>query len=144
MNKLFNWMPGSAYAEDGSSFELLADSTRAGEIATSLTQYFGDQKDAFIDIGDDKLALGELNGELARTLAAAIGPPHTAVMGGADPALFDSHGVSEVDLADLKATFQVLNSDADAGRIVNSLTALQIDTLQEEFGRNPHDYGSVR
>ncbi len=76
MNKLFNWMPGSAYAEDGSSFELLADSTRAGEIATSLTQYFGDQKDAFIDIGDDKLALGELNGELARTLAAAIGPPY--------------------------------------------------------------------
>ncbi|GAC00098.1 hypothetical protein GONAM_12_00530 [Gordonia namibiensis NBRC 108229] len=140
VNKLFNWMPGSAYASDGSSFELLADSKRAGEIATSLTQYFGDHKDAFIDIGDDKRALGELNGELARTLAAAIGP-HTAVMGGADPQLFNSHGASEVDLVDLKATFQILNSDADAGKIVNSLSALQIDTLQEELGRNPHNYG---
>ncbi|ATD70805.1 MULTISPECIES: hypothetical protein [Gordonia] len=140
VNKLFNWMPGAAYAADGSSLEALAESERAGQIATSLTQYFGDNKEAFIDIGDDKSALGELNGELARTLASAIGP-HTAVMGGADPRLFDSHGVAEVDLADLKATFQILNSDADAGRIVNSMTALQIDVLQEEFGRNPHDYG---
>ncbi len=140
VNKLFNWMPGSAYAADGSSVEALADSERAGQIATSLAQYFGENKDAFVDIGDDKIALGELNGELARTLASAIGP-HTAVMGGADHEHFDSHGVSEVDLTDLKATFQILNSDAEAGRIVNSLTALQIDVLQEEFGRNPHDYG---
>ncbi|MBM7278821.1 hypothetical protein JTZ10_13760 [Gordonia rubripertincta] len=140
VNKLFSWMAESAYASEGSSAEALADSQRAGQTATALTHFFGENKDAFIDIGDDKRALGELNGELARTLASAIGP-HTAVMGGADPEHFDSHGVPEVDLTDLKSTFQILNSDAEAGRIVNSLTALQIDVLQEEFGRNPHDYG---
>ncbi|WP_354559843.1 MULTISPECIES: hypothetical protein [Gordonia] len=140
INKLFNWMPGAAYAPDGSSPEAILESQRAGNISTALTQYFGDNKDALIDIGDRKPALGELNPELTRTLASAIGS-HTAVLAGADPQLFHTHGVSEVDASDLKSTFEILNSDAAAGRIVNSLTALQIDVMQQEFGKNPHDYG---
>ncbi|MGW9264543.1 TPR repeat region-containing protein [Gordonia terrae] len=140
INKLFNWMPGAAYAPDGSSPEAILESQRAGNISTVLTQYFGDNKDALIDIGDRKPALGELNPELTRTLASAIGS-HTAVLAGADPQLFHTHGVSEVDASDLKSTLEILNSDAAAGRIVNSLTALQIDVMQQEFGKNPHDYG---
>ncbi|WP_044506609.1 TPR repeat region-containing protein [Gordonia sp. KTR9] len=140
INRLFNWMPGAAYAPDGSSPEAVLESERAGNISTALAQYFGDNKDALIDIGDRKPALGELNPELTRTLASAIGS-HTAVMAGADPQLFHTHGVSEVDASDLKSTFEVLNSDATAGRIVNSLTALQIDVMQQEFGKDPHDYG---
>ncbi len=140
INKLFNWMPGAAYAPEGSSAEAVFESERAGNISTALAQYFGDNKDALIDIGDRKPALGELNPELTRTLASAIGS-HTAVLAGADPDLFHTHGVSKVDTSDLKSTFEILNSDATAGRIVNSLTALQIDVMQQEFGKNPHDYG---
>ncbi|GAA11042.1 MULTISPECIES: TPR repeat region-containing protein [Gordonia] len=141
VNRLFNWMPGAAYGDEASSVEQLMDNERAGKIATELTKYFGANKDSLIDISaDDKRALGELNPELARTLAAAIGP-HTAVMGGADAGLFGSSGVSEVTGAELKAMFQILNSDAEAGKIVNSLTALQVDILQEEFGRDHNDYG---
>lgn len=140
INRLFNWMPGAAYAPDGSPPEAVLESQRAGSISTALAQYFGDNKDALIDIGERKPALGELNPELTRTLASAIGS-HTAVLAGADPELFHTHGVSKVDVNDLKATFEILNSDATAGRIVNSLTALQIDVMQQEFGKNPHDYG---
>lgn len=140
INKLFNWMPGAAYAPDGSSAEAVLESQRAGNISTALARYFGDNKDALIDIGDRKMALGELNPELTRSLASAIGS-HTAVLAGADPELFHTHGVSKIDESDLKSTFEVLNSDAAAGRIVNSLTALQVDVMQQEFGKNPHDYG---
>ena len=140
INKLFNWMPGVAYAPDGSSAEAVLESQRAGNISTALAQYFGDNKDALIDIGDRKPALGELNPELTRTLASAIGS-HTAVLAGADPGLFHTHGVQAVDVRDLKATFEILNSDATAGKIINSLTALQVDVMQQEFGKNPHDYG---
>ncbi len=141
INRLFNWIPETAVAPAGSPPEALLESERAGNIASSLAEFFGENRSELTDIDPDgsKKALGEINPELARTLASSMGP-YFAAMAGGDQAMFGLNGVSEVDPKDLTATFETLNSDAQAGRIANSMAVLQVDRLEAEFGRNVEAY----
>ncbi len=133
VNKLFNWMPDVASTPDGAPDVRMADSVRSGQIATALGEYLGDNKDYFADVHGDQ-ALGELNPELTRTLAKSIAP-YLAEMAGADQDIFQTRGASQLsDAHDLKGLFQVLDTDPEAGRIVNTNAMMQAGVLEQVFG----------
>ncbi|WP_374612677.1 hypothetical protein [Gordonia sp. (in: high G+C Gram-positive bacteria)] len=136
VNRLFNWMPDVAIPQDGSP-EAVAASERAGHVASELARIFAENRTELVDIGDDKLAIGELNPELTQTLAKALAP-YTPELAGTDPDIFGTLGTSSLDSAyELKSVFQVLDSDPVAGRIFNSMAAIQVDHIQELFGADP-------
>ncbi|WP_439032839.1 hypothetical protein [Gordonia terrae] len=136
VNKLFSWMPDAAIPQDGSP-EAIAESERAGHVASELARIFGENRTELVDIGDDKLAIGELNPELTQTLANALAP-YTPELAGADSEIFATRGVAALDSAyQLKSMFQVLDSDPVSGRIINSMAAIQVDHIQELFGADP-------
>lgn len=134
INKLFNWMPGVANTPDHATAEQMADSVRSGEVASALARFIADNKVDFADVNGSPESLGALNPELTRTLASAVAP-YLAELGGADSDIFETRGVVPLDDAyDFKALFHILDTDPDAGRIINTNAMLQARALEQIFG----------
>ncbi|WP_238422321.1 hypothetical protein [Gordonia sp. 'Campus'] len=137
INRLFNWMPEVASTPDGVSAERMADGIRSGEVASELARIIAENKSDFQDMNGGSASLGEVNAELTRTLANAIGP-YVAELAGVDPTLFDTRGVTALDEANqFKALFQILDSDPDAGRVMNTHALWQANVLEQVFGHDP-------
>lgn len=134
-DKLFRWIGDSASAPDGSSPDTVAESWRAGESGGELTRIIAENKDSLVDIAGSA-ALGEVNPELTRTLADAIAP-QIGDLAGAPDGLFTTNGAARLDGADqMSNLFQVLDTDADAGRAFNTAAAQTISYAESAFGHD--------
>lgn len=137
INRLFNWMPEVASTPDGVSAERMADGVRSGQIASELARIIAENKNDFADMNGGSASLGEVNPELTRTLARAVSP-YLAELAEVDPTLFDTRGVTALGEANqFKSLFQVLGSDPDAGRVMNTSAMLQAKVLEQAFGADP-------
>ncbi|WP_257881104.1 TPR repeat region-containing protein [Gordonia terrae] len=137
INRLFNWMPDVASTPDGVSAERMADGVRSGQIASELARIIAENKSAFEDMNSGSATLGEVNPELTRTLARSIAP-YLAELAEADPTLFDTRGVTALEEANqFKSLFQILDSDPEAGRVMNTNAVLQAKMLEQVFGTDP-------
>ncbi|EON34449.1 hypothetical protein GTC6_02540 [Gordonia terrae C-6] len=137
INRLFNWMPEVASTPDGVSGERMADGVRSGQIASELARIIAENKSDFEDMNGGSASLGEVNPELTRTLARTIAP-YLAELAAVDPMLFDTRGVTALEEANqFKSLFQILDSDPDAGRVMNTNALLQATVLEQVFGADP-------
>ncbi|OZG28191.1 hypothetical protein BH683_016260 [Williamsia sp. 1138] len=137
-NNLFKWIGDSAAAPEGSSANTVAESWRAGESGSELTRIIADQTASLIDVNGDK-ALGEVNPELTRTLANALAPQLGDLAGARDD-LFVTSGADKLENGDQMAKlFQVLDTDAEAGRTINTAAAQTINYLEYTFAQHPED-----
>jgi hypothetical protein len=137
INRLFNWMPDVASTPDGVSAERMADGVRSGQIASELARIIAENKNDFADMNGGSASLGEVNPELTRTLARAISP-YLAELAEVDPTLFDTRGVTALGEANqFKSLFQILGSDPDAGRVMNTSAMFQAKVLEQAFGADP-------
>lgn len=134
-NNLFRWIGDSAAAPEGSPANTLAESWRAGESGSELTRIIAENKDSLVDIAGSA-ALGEVNPELTRTLADAIAP-QIGDLAGAPDGLFTTNGAARLDGAEqMSNLFQVLDTDADAGRAFNTAAAHTISYAESAFGQD--------
>lgn len=134
-NNLFRWIGDSAAAPEGSPANTSAESWRAGESGSELTRIIAENKDSLVDIAGSA-ALGEVNPELTRTLADAIAP-QIGDLAGAPDGLFTTNGAARLDGAEqMSNLFQVLDTDADAGRAFNTAAAQTISYAESAFGQD--------
>ena len=137
INRLFNWMPDVASTPGGLSPERTADGVRSGQIASELARIIAENKDDFADMNGGSASLGEVNPELTRTLARAVSP-YLAELAEVDPTLFDTRGVTALGEANqFKSLFQILASDPEAGRVMNTSALWQANVLEQVFGSDP-------
>ncbi|OCH79594.1 hypothetical protein P9A14_11070 [Gordonia hongkongensis] len=137
INRLFNWMPEVASTPDGVSAERMADGVRSGQIASELARIIAENKSDFEDMNGGSASLGEVNPELTRTLARAVSP-FLAELAEVDPTLFDTRGVTALGEANqFKSLFQILTSDPEAGRVMNTSALWQANVLEQVFGSDP-------
>lgn len=136
IHSLFDWM-SNAEAPPGSPPGQLAESTRAGEVASEMARIMSLNKAELVDIGGTTTSLGALNPELTRTLAQAMSP-YIAELAGTPGHIFPTNGVSMLENgSQFKDLFQVLDSDPTAGRIMNTMASGQAARLEEIFGNDP-------
>ncbi|HEY9314783.1 hypothetical protein [Williamsia sp.] len=136
-NNMFRWIGDSAAAPDGSPPNAVAESWRAGESGSELARIIAENKEALMDVHGGAPALGEVNPEVTRTLALAISP-HLGDLAGAPDGLFTTNGTTELDSSQqLTDIFSVLDTDAEAGRSINTAASQTINYLNYQFGQDP-------
>lgn len=137
-NNLFKWIGDSAADPDGSAPNTVSESWRAGESAGELARIIAGAKDSLVDI-NGSAALGEVNPELTRTLANALAP-QLGDLAGARDGLFTTSGADKLENGEqMSALFQVIDTDAEAGRTFNTAAGQTINYLEYRFGQNPED-----
>ncbi|ORM32838.1 hypothetical protein [Williamsia sp. 1135] len=134
-NNLFKWIGDSAAAPEGSTANTVAESWRAGESGSELARVIAENRDSLVEI-IGTAALGEVNPELTRTLADAIAP-QIGDLAGAPDGLFTTNGADVFEHADqMSKLFQVMDTDADAGRTFNTAAAQTISYAESTFGED--------
>jgi hypothetical protein len=135
VNNLFGWIGEAAIVPEGASANTLAEAWRAGESGSELARIIAENKDSLVDI-DGSAALGEVNPELTRTLADALAP-QIGDLAGAPDGLFTTNGAVKLDGAQQMANlFQVLDTDAEAGRAFNTAAVQTISYAESTFGQD--------